>query len=189
MAADTQVFITDSGDNTTAGATGDNAYMLNVLMHAGAKDTLLAGITDEDACKICYAADIGDILTLAVGGSLFAGSEQAQITGRLVRRGDILGYTGDNAGGSATLDCGGVTVVITERRTAFINTAIFTSAELDINLYKIIVVKLGYLFPELAEIAPRAILALTPGSSTENLEDMGHQYIHRPIYPLDDNFL
>ena len=189
MAANTQVFITDSGDNTTAGAAGDNAYMLNVLLKAGAKDTLLAGIMDKEAVTKCYAASIGDTLSLTVGGSLCDNSEKAQITGRLVRCGDILGYTGDNAGAAATLDCGGVTVVITERRTAFTNAAIFASAELDISNYKIIVVKLGYLFPELAKIAPRAILALTPGSSTENLADMGHGSIHRPMYPLDDDFM
>ena len=189
MSADGQVFITDSGDNTTAGAAGDNAYMLSILMGAGAKDVLLAGIMDKDAVEKCYAANIGDTLTLTVGGALSAASEKAQITGRLVRRGDILGYTGDNAGAAATLDCGDITVVITERRTAFTNAAIFASAELDISKYRIVVVKLGYLFPELAKIAPRAILALTPGSSTENLADMGHKNIHRPMYPLDDNFM
>jgi microcystin degradation protein MlrC len=189
MAADTQVFITDSGDNTTAGAAGDNAYMLNALLRAGVKDTLLAGIMDKDAVAKCYAANIGDMLTLTVGGSLSDASEKATITGRLVRRGDILGYTGGNAGAAATLDCGGVTVVVTENRAAFTRAAIFESAGLDISKYRIIVIKLGYLFPELAKIAPRAILALTPGSSTENLTDMGHKNIHRPMYPLDDNFM
>jgi len=189
MAADTQVFITDSGDNTTAGAAGDNAYMLNVLMAAGAKKVLLAGIMDKEAVAQCDEANIGDMLTLTVGGSLSAASEMAQITGKLVRRGDILGYTGDNAGAAATLDCGDITVVITERRTAFTNLAIFASAELDISQYRIIVVKLGYLFPELAKEAKRAILALTPGSSTEKLADMGHTRIRRPMYPLDDDFM
>ena len=70
MAADTQVFITDSGDNTTAGAAGDNAHMLNVLLRAGAKNVLLAGIMDREAVKKCYASNIGDTLTLTVGGSL-----------------------------------------------------------------------------------------------------------------------
>ena len=129
------------------------------------------------------------MLSLTVGGSLSNASEKAQITGKLTRFGDILGYTGENAGAAATIDCGGVTVVVTERRAAFTNIAIFDSAGLDISNYKIIVVKLGYLFPELANAAPRAILALTPGSSTERLADMGHTKIHRPMYPLDDNFL
>lgn len=190
MAADTQVFITDSGDNTTAGAAGDNAHMLNVLLRAGAKNVLLAGIMDREAVKKCYASNIGDTLTLTVGGSLSDISEKAHITGRLMRRGHILGYADNkNAGRAVTLDCGDITVVITERRTAFTNSAIFASAELDISRYRIVVVKQGYLYPELAKIAPRAIFALTPGSSTVNLADMGHKNIHRPMYPLDDNFM
>ena len=36
-AKEKQVFLSDSGDNTTAGATGDNAHMLNRLVEAGAK--------------------------------------------------------------------------------------------------------------------------------------------------------
>ena len=49
-------------------------------------------------------------------------------------------------------------------------------------------VKLGYLFPELAKEAERAILAFTPGSSTERLEDMTMKNIRRPMFPLEDNF-
>jgi microcystin degradation protein MlrC len=50
------------------------------------------------------------------------------------------------------------------------------------------VVKLGYLYPELDAVAARTILAFTPGSSTERLQDMGMKNIRRPMYPLDDDF-
>lgn len=183
------VFLTDSGDNTTAGAAGDNAYLLRLLQQSGAKGVLLAGLMDAAACGKCYEAEIGDVLTLEVGGTLDPRSERAAITGTLVHRGDILGYTGDNAGPSATLDCGDITVVLTQQRAAFTSLAIFRSIGVDIFRYNIIVVKLGYLFPELAEAAPRAILALTQGGSTERLEDMGHTRIRRPMFPLDDHFM
>ncbi|HWR22601.1 MAG TPA: M81 family metallopeptidase [Feifaniaceae bacterium] len=183
------VFITDSGDNTTAGAAGDNAYFLRLLQRSGARGVLLAGLMDKAACAACYAADIGDALTLKVGASLDPRSESTVITGRLVHRGDVLGYTGGNAGHSATLDCGEITVVLTQQRAAFTNLEIFRSIDLDIFQYDIVVVKLGYLFPELAEAAPRALLALTPGGSTERLEDMGHTRIRRPMFPLDDHFM
>ena len=38
-------------------------------------------------------------------------------------------------------------------------------------------------------VAPRSILAFTPGGSTERLEDMHHKNISRPMYPLDDDFI
>lgn len=187
-AQEKQVFVSDSGDNTTAGAAGDNAYMINRLKEAGAKNVLIAGIADEKACNKCYEAELGEELTLQVGGSLSEDSEQAVITGRLVHRGDILSYTGANAGPSATLDCGDMTVVITKNRAAMCRPDIFASIDLDYSGYKIVVVKLGYLFPELAAVAERAILAFTPGSSTERLEDMHLKKVRRPMFPLDDNF-
>ena len=65
-AKERQVFLSDSGDNTTAGAAGDNAYMINRLREAGATNVLIAGIADKDACDACYRANIGDTLTLKV---------------------------------------------------------------------------------------------------------------------------
>ncbi|NLF28597.1 MAG: M81 family metallopeptidase [Clostridiales bacterium] len=189
MESEGQVFISDSGDNTTAGAAGDSAFMLNLLMRMGAGDALIAGIMDAAAVDECYRAEIGDTLTLSVGGSLAPDSERATITGRLVHRGEILGYTGEFAGESATLDCGNVTVLITKRRTAVTGPEVFESVGLDWRPYKIIVVKLGYLFPGLQRIAKRSILAFTRGGSTERLRDMGHRRIARPMFPLDDNFL
>ena len=188
-AEESQVFLSDSGDNTTGGAAGDNAYMLNRLIKLGAKNVLLAGIMDQNACDACYAAQIGDTLTLTVGGSLAQDSEAATITGKLIHRGDILSYHGDNGGPSATLDCGDITVVVTRNRASMCRPDIFESIDLDYSKFKIIVVKLGYLFPELAAQAQRAILAFTPGATTERLEDMHMKNIRRPMYPLDDNFM
>ncbi len=188
-APEKQVFLSDSGDNTTAGAAGDNAYMLNLLLKMGAENFLIAGIADEEACNACYKADLGDTLTLKVGGSLDKNSESCEITGKLIHRGDILSYTGGNAGESATLDCGSFVVVITKNRASMCRPDIFESINLDYSGFKIVVVKLGYLFPELAAGAERAILAFTPGGSTERLEDMNMKNIRRPMFPLDDNFM
>ena len=188
-AKESTVFVSDSGDNTTAGAAGDNAYMLNLLKEMGAKNALVAGIMDSAACDVCYNANIGDTVTVTVGGSLSDTAQSATITGKLIHKGDILSYQYNNAGESATIDCGDITVVITKNRAALCRPDIFESINLDYNKYKIVVVKLGYLFPELAAEAQRAILAFTPGASTERLEDMGLKRIRRPMYPLDDNFL
>lgn len=183
------VFISDSGDNTTAGAAGDNAYMLNRIIKLGAKNVLIAGIMDSDACDACYRANLGDTLTLKIGGSLSKESESAEITGKLIHKGDILSYQYNNAGPSATVDCGDFTVVITKNRASLCRPDIFDSISLDYKKFSIVVVKLGYLFPELAAEAERAILAFTPGASTERLEDMNLQRIRRPMFPLEDNFI
>ena len=82
-----------------------------------------------------------------------------------------------------------MTVVITANRAALCRPDIFESIALDYTKFHIVVVKLGYLFPELAAVALRSILAFTPGASTERLQDMHLTRIRRPMYPLDDNFM
>ena len=78
-----------------------------------------------------------------MGGSLSAESESAVITGRLIHRGDILSYQNNNAGPSATLDCGDMTVVITKNRASMCRPDIFASIGLDFRRFHIVAVKLG----------------------------------------------
>lgn len=155
-----------------SGASGDNAFMLRHVQELGAEGVLIAGICDADATMKCYEANLGDVLTLTIGGSLDPKSESTEICGKLIHRGNILSYTGGDEGPSATLDCGKYTVVITKNRASMCRPDIFESINLDYTKFKTVIVKLGYLFPELARVAPRAILAFTPGSSCERLQDM-----------------
>jgi microcystin degradation protein MlrC len=53
---------------------------------------------------------------------------------------------------------------------------------------KVIVVKLGYLEPEIRAIAKRSMMALTTGSTDELFERLPYQNLPRPIYPLDTEF-
>ena len=54
---------------------------------------------------------------------------------------------------------------------------------------RIVVVKLGYLFPDLADHAPRAIMALSPGATDLRLEELPYRRLSRPIYPLDGDLV
>ncbi|NBK25284.1 MAG: microcystin LR degradation protein MlrC, partial [Spirochaetia bacterium] len=82
-----------------------------------------------------------------------------------------------------------VDVILTANRCALVRPRIFEKLGLDINSYRFVVVKLGYLYPELAEVSERTILALTKGTSTERLQDMDLKRITRPVFPLDTDFI
>lgn len=188
-AKETTVFVSDSGDNTTAGAPGDNAFFINRVKSMNLDSVLIAGIMDKAACDCCYEAGVGGHVTVQVGGSLSSESESSEIEGVVEHLGNVFGYNHADAGPSATLNCGKFTVVITENRASICRPDIFESINLDYHKYHIVIVKLGYLFPELAADAERSILAFSPGASTERLEDMHLKNIRRPMYPLDDDFL
>lgn len=85
----------------------------------------------------------------------------------------------------AVLQVEGVTIVLTADRRAFASFADFRRAGIELLQHKIVVVKLGYLFPELRDHAPRAIMALSPGFTDLRLEMLPYQRVPRPIFPLD----
>ncbi|MFF4952404.1 M81 family metallopeptidase [Streptomyces chattanoogensis] len=194
--------ISDSGDNPTAGGAGDLPYMLGrLLAHedlaSGRVTALHPGITDPEAVAACFAAGVGAEVTLRVGGRVSAGTgphaEPYELTGTVtalegppspdsaVPRGNPA-Y--DGGGRSAAVTRGGVTVVLTERRKPFHTRADFGA--LDPLGYDLVVVKIGYLEPELYAMAADWLLALTPGGVDQDLLRLGHHRVRRPLYPFDD---
>ncbi|WFB11551.1 M81 family metallopeptidase [Streptomyces sp. LX-29] len=181
--------ISDSGDNPTAGGAGDLPYLLGrLLAHpalaAGEVTALHPGLTDPAAVARCFTAGRGATVTVRVGGSFSAGTgphaEPLEVTGEVVslRPGDEVG------GDLAALRAGGVTVVLTSRRKPFHTLADF--GELDPRGYDLVVVKIGYLEPELYAMAADWLLALTPGGVDQDLPRLGHHRVVRPLYPFDD---
>jgi microcystin degradation protein MlrC len=48
-----------------------------------------------------------------------------------------------------------------------------------------LVVKIGYLVPELYDLRGDWIMAMTPGGVDQDLERLGYKRIKRPMFPLD----
>ena len=183
------VFISDCGDNTTGGAPGDDARLLGMLLERGATDTLIAGVTDAPVVAQCAALNAGDTLRTRLGGTISADSVSVDVTGTLRRRGRILGWDGEDAGPCALLDVKGLDVLVTERRCGVVSRAILESAGVnDVSRYRVVVVKLGYLWDDLRPLARHSILALTPGATCEKIESIPFKRISRPMYPLDKDF-
>jgi microcystin degradation protein MlrC len=64
---------------------------------------------------------------------------------------------------------------------AFTDPLHFQAVEIDPLAHKIVVVKEGYLFQGLRDIAPRSIMALTPGFAYQLVENIDYQNVRRPI--------
>jgi microcystin degradation protein MlrC len=186
-ASETSVFLTDSGDNPTAGTPGDSTYFLSRLIARQVPDAILAGIPDAEATRVCFAAGQGAPVSVSRGGK----GDKLQ-TGPLELSGIVEHlHPGDVAAGDApmaTLLVGGVHVIITGIRTVFGTLEAIQAAGLDALAHKLVVVKLGYLLPALRDAAPREIMALSPGYSDMQLERLAFRYVTRPIFPLDREF-
>jgi microcystin degradation protein MlrC len=71
----------------------------------------------------------------------------------------------------------------------FIDIAEFERLGIDPSAHKIVVVKIGYLVPDLKQAAPRALLALSPGAVDQAIERLPFKRVRRPIYPLDPDMV
>lgn len=173
-----RIFITDSGDNTTAGAEGESTEILEIFLgRKFDKPTCVAGITDAEIVNGFW--NVKDGKTVAV--NKFGGRKAV-----VKAHGEILGWTKEIIGRSLTLSFGNVDAIFTELRSAFIEKGNFDKANVDLLSYRIVVVKLGYLFTELKPFADRELFALSDGASCVELERLNLKHIIRPMFPLDD---
>src|SRR5438132_998391 len=179
-------FISDSGDNPTAGGAGDVAYMLErLLAHpdiaARRATAIWASVVDPAAVARCVAGGEGAAVELAVGGAF--GSQQRKVTlrgkvGRILRD--------DPVGGDiAVVASGGVRAILTTRRKPYHFVRDLQAVGLDPARHDLTVVKIGYLVPDLFAAAKGWVLALTPGGVDQDIVRLGHRHLERPIYPLD----
>ncbi|MBQ3219913.1 MAG: M81 family metallopeptidase [Clostridia bacterium] len=175
--SENRIFITDSGDNTTAGAEGDTLDILKLLIEAKPnKKTCVAGITNAEIVEKFWNKKDGEKVFCDLLG------EWAIVKSH----GEILGWTKEIIGRSLTLSIANVDAVFTELRSAFIEKGNFDKANVDLLSYQIVVVKLGYLFTELKPYADRELFALSDGASCVELKRLNLKNILRPMFPLDD---
>lgn len=182
-----RIVISDSGDNPTAGGAGDTPTVIGrLLAHApfahGALSAIYASIPDPAAAEACFAAGLGQEVEVWLGGKLDPIHAHP-----LLVRGTVSALQPDDpiGGPIAVLRVGGVQIIITSRRKPYHYIADFTSLGIDPMAHKLIVVKIGYLVPELRQIAQFALLALTPGAVNQDIPALIYRRVVRPIFPLD----
>jgi microcystin degradation protein MlrC len=173
-------FVSDSGDNVTAGGAGDIPIILEKLLSLNAKDAVIAGLSDSEGVKSCIQAGVGSKITLNVGGKL------DKINGYPFEVTGVVEYI--ESPSLAVLKVDGVKIILTSDRRAFTNPQSFKHANIDPLEQKIIVVKLGYLFAELRPIAKKSVMALSPGFTNLMMDQLPFKNVIRPIYPLDRDF-
>lgn len=191
--ANRPVVISDSGDNPTAGGAGDVPYFLGRLLDhaafaafaasgASGATAIYASLPDAAAVQQCFDAGVGQTVRCALGGKLDPVHGQP-----LTVTGEVVTLTSDDpvAHRQAVLRCGAVHVILTERRKPFHRLADFRQLGLEPEAHAIVVVKIGYLEPELRALAKHAFLALTPGAVNQDIPSLPFSRVQRPLFPLD----
>ncbi len=182
MKATTQpAILADSGDNPTGGGTSDRAEVLEELLRYKAQNTVFAAITDQPATDTCYAAGVGATLPLSIGATLDPlGSKPVHANAKVV----FLVPTKDPLDREAVVQIDGVTLVLCAKRRPYHDIADFTRLGLKPASFKIIVVKSGYLSPELAPLANPSLMALSDGSINQDIVHLPANKRRIPSYPF-----
>lgn len=181
-APEAPVILSDSGDNVTAGGAGDIPIFLERMIAHNVADAIVTSIGDAPATEICYTAGAGAEVELSLGGKLDPiASKPLSVKGRV----KFLLETDDVNNRQAVVQIGGVQVVVAQRRRPYHYITDFQKLGIEPSEHKIIVVKVGYLVPELKAAAAKAFLALSPGAVDQDIERLPFKRITRPVYPLD----
>lgn len=178
------VFISDSGDNTTAGAPGDNPQFIKALLKQKVKNALFAGLVDEEAYHECIKVGINGKITMDVGGkkdTVFGRPLTLEMTVKAMVPDSLL----ETSQGAVLVESGGIHIAIINSRRSFTTLRDFENLGVNPLDYKIVVVKLGYLYPELRDIAPIHLMALTSGFCNLDMRSLPFKSVNRPSYPLD----
>jgi microcystin degradation protein MlrC len=80
-----------------------------------------------------------------------------------------------------------VYIIDTQKRKPYHKEIDFTRLGLNPRKTDIVVVKIGYLQPELYAMKSGWIMALTPGGVDQDLERLPYKRIERPMFPFDRN--
>lgn len=165
------VFVSDSGDNPTAGSTGDNTRIISLLSQHFSylcqnKKILVAGIFDPMALKEAKEKMHQDI-SLKVGGVY-----DQMYCSPVILRGKPVKYIEKYSYFNSELvlfETNDFYLILTSKHIGFTNVDMFVTLGLDPMDFDVIVVKLGYLTEDFKEIAKKSYMALTQGCTDEVL--------------------
>ena len=180
--------ISDMGDNPTAGGAGDVTWTLDKILkmdefkRSDSPELIYASIPGPDLINNAFKVGVGNYVEGMVGAMVDDRySPPLKIKGIVhsLKQGDR------NAELEAVVKVNNVYVIVTYKRKPYHYISDFTNLDLDPSSSDLLVVKIGYLVPELYDIRGDWVMALTPGGVDQDLERLGYQNIKRPMYPLD----
>ncbi|MBE7176086.1 MAG: M81 family metallopeptidase [Mucilaginibacter polytrichastri] len=181
-------YISDSGDNPTAGGAGDATWTLTEILKRpefkspDGPTLIYASIPGPELVEKAIAAGVGKTVSGKAGAAVdarFAPPVLLTGTVEFIEKGD------KDAEVEVVVKVGSVHVIVTKKRKPYHKEKDFTRLGLNPRKADIVVVKIGYLEPELYNMRADWLLALTPGGVDQDIEHLPYKHISRPMFPFD----
>ena len=172
----------DVSDAVGTGTPGESTWILRALTERGSELTSYLTLRDEEAARQAWNSNVGDEITLTVGGKIDTVYNQS------------LSYTGlvtlkqeTTFGKTVIVKHNGIHLIISELPMASRTPADFSNLGLSIWKADIVVVK--NLFPfryNYLLYNRKTVNVISPGLSNTDPFALNYVNIPRPIYPLDE---
>lgn len=182
--------ISDMGDNPTAGGAGDVTWSLNEILNRPefksetGPSLIYASIPGPDFVEKAIRAGIGNKAEGYVGAIVDDRYSPPILLSGIIQS---IEHGDRNAETEVVVKVGSASIIVTKKRKPYHYEKDFTQIGLNPRDTDIVVVKIGYLVPELYNMKADWIMALTPGGVDQNLERLDYKRIIRPMYPLDED--
>ena len=163
--------IADSGDNPTAGGVGDRADILKVILEDDSKETLIAGIASISAYDELKKGN-----QFTIGGTFGGG-------------GPLLILTADSVyfqNQCAIVKVNKTTIVVTKLRRPFHKLKDFNDLKINLRSFQLLIVKSGYLSPDLENLSVPSFMVLSDGAVNQDLSSISNKQRNKKTYPFQD---
>lgn len=186
------VVISDSGDNPTAGSSSDVTNFLKLILEneeikALDPPLIYQSFYDKEVVSLFIDKPINTSLNIKLGAK-YDIEKSTSVCSRAKLISKYKGFKDAENTNLILLNIDGVEVIVSDKHIGCYDPNIIRALGVEVEKRKIIVVKLGYLEPEIRSISKRSMMALTTGSSDEIFERLPYKKLARPIYPLDKDF-
>jgi microcystin degradation protein MlrC len=187
-ASNAPVVISDSGDNPTAGGSGDVTNFLALMLNNAdvvslEPPALYQCFYDPLLVQQAFSLGQGAVFDGSLG-SCFDPKKSSPIQQTMQVKALKRDWDGNKVD-LALIHVGGIDVVVASKHVGAYDPKMMESLGVDPKLLKLIVVKLGYLEPEIRAISRYSVMALTDGSTNEVLSSLPYAKLPRPVFPLD----
>lgn len=185
--------LADAGDNPGGGAPCDHTVMLAALLARPQLRSAMGMLWDPQAVQACWAAGIGNSLTLRIGGKAgdTSGSPltvDATVLGLAEHHAQQVGHLTDLLGAAAWVRCGPVDVVLISRRTQTLSPTAFTRLGVPLHEARVIGVKSSHHYhAEFSKLSSDCRIVETGAALSMDFARLPYRKRNPNFFPAVDN--
>lgn len=188
--------IADYADNPGSGAYGDATNLLAAMLDAGLADAVFAPMIDPEAAAELHRHDVGDRVTLPIGGKndpafgggplTLTGTVQLLSDGHHRGDGPMMGGLERTFGPTAVFKVDGIEILVVTEREQMLDLQQLYAFGIDPTKRKVLGLKSMQHFRAAFEpIAGKVIVCDSGALSTPQMARRPYRKVRRPIWPLD----